>query len=249
MTTAEVETERPRRGGGKSKDNAVSSTPVQSRVRNKPRMPIIALAIALIIVSGLAAAYFYTLTARNTVVLMSATGIARGDVITAESLTTVEIPDGQTELPSVSVDRADDIIGLFATVDIPNGTLISAGNVADNAGLTPGTSIIGISLTAAQLPPIPLVNGDPVRLVETPVLQGDPPSVLPKAFSATVVSTKVDEVSGNTVVAVSVAGRDLALNIAARAATGRVALILDARETAEPTESAEDTTDTADSDG
>jgi len=249
MTTAEVETERPRRGGGKSTDNAGSTTPVQSRVRNKPRMPIIALAIALIIVSGLAVAYFYTLTARNTVVLMSAAGISRGDVITAESLTTVEIPEGQTELPSVSVERADDIIGLFATVDIPNGTLISAGNVANNAGLAPGTSVIGISLTAAQLPPIPLVNGDPVLLVETPVLQGDPPSTVPKSFAATVVSTKVDEVSGNTVVAVSVSGKDQALNIAARAATGRVALILASRESAEPIESAEESADTTESDG
>ena len=64
-------------------------------------------------------------------------------------------------------------------------------------------------------------------LEATPRLQDDPPGTDQVAsVSATVVSTTTDEVSGNTIVNVATASEDSA-GLAALAATGRIALILD----------------------
>lgn len=228
MTTTSVETERPRKGAGKAKGGGTKAGPVQSRVRNRPRPAIIALSVALIIVAGLAAAYIYTTTGRTTAVFSAANTIARGDVIESGDLTTVEIPDNQ-QIPAYATTDADNVIGQTATVDIPDGTLISPNNIAAQAGLPANTSIVGISLTPAQLPAFPMTSGDPVRIVETPVNQGDPPATTPQTISATVASVTTDDVSGNTIVSVQVDSDDAA-DLAARAATGRVALILDSEQ-------------------
>ncbi|HEV7948996.1 MAG TPA: SAF domain-containing protein [Glaciihabitans sp.] len=238
MSTPDTEPERPRRGGGKGKNatpkakpagapaNAARANTVQSRVRNKPRPAIIALAVALIIVSGLAAAWIYTTNGNTITVYKAATSIARGDVIEFADLSEVEIAAGQP-LPSYLVADREGVEGKTASVDIPEGTLISPNNISSETGLPEGLSIVGISLSPAQLPMYPLVDGDPVRLVDTPVNQGDPPATAPESISATVVRTEVDSVSGDTLVAVSV-DYDKAADLAARAATGRVALVLDA---------------------
>jgi SAF domain len=227
-TTGTVETERPRKGSSKTKSNGTKAGPVQSRVRNRPRPMIIALSVALIIAASLAASYIYTTTGRTTAVFSAATPIARGDIIESADLTTVEIPDNQ-QIPSYATTDADSVIGKTATVDIPDGTLISPNNIARQAGLPANTSIVGISLTPSQLPAYPMSSGDPVRIVETPVNQGDPPATTPKTISATVASVTKDDVSGNTVVSVQVNSGDAA-DLAARAATGRVALILDSEQ-------------------
>jgi hypothetical protein len=226
MTDAAATDESPQDGSRKSTGTAAKARPVESRVRNKPRPAIIALAIALIVTAGLAAAFIYTSTGRTMEVYTAVDSIARGDVIEASALTTVEIPDNQ-EIPSFALADRADMLGKTAVVDIPAGTLISPNNVAAGAGVADGTSIVGISFTANQLPPYPLVSGDPVRIIETPVTQGDPPKDEPGQTDATVVAVQFDDVSGNTLVAVSVEEDDAA-GLAARAATGRVALVLDA---------------------
>jgi len=226
MTDAAVTDESPQDGDRKSKGTAAKTRTVESRVRNKPRPAIIALAIALIVTAGLAAAYIYTSTGRTMEVYTAASSIARGDVIEVGDLTTVEIPDNQA-IPSFGLSERENMLGQTAVVDIPEGTLISPNNIATDAGLAQGQSIVGISFTPNQLPPYPLVSGDPVRIVDTPVTQGDPPAGTPASIAATIVAVRFDDVSGNTVVAVSVDTFSSSA-LAARAATGRVALVLDA---------------------
>ncbi len=224
-TSTAPETECPRRANGPAKSGGKKPGPVQSRVRRRPRPSIIAVSVALIIAGGLSASDVYTTTNRTTTVFSAAAPIALGAIITSGDLTSVEIPDSQ-QIPAFATTAADNVIGKTATVDIPDGTLISPKNIADQAGLPANESIVGVSLTPAQLPSFPMSSGDPVRIVETPVTQGDPPATTPKAISATVAAVTKDNVSGNTVVSVQVASRDAA-DLAARAATGRVALILD----------------------
>jgi hypothetical protein len=226
MTDAPAIDESAKDTARKSKGTAAEKRPVASRVRNKPRPAIIALAIALIVTAGLAAAYIYTSTGRTMEVFTAVNPIARGDVIERSDLSTVEIPDNQA-IPSYGLLDEKEMVGKTAVVDIPVGTLISPNNVSSAAGLAEGMSIVGISFTANQLPPYPLVSGDPVRIVETPVTQGDPPTNAPASIAATIVAVRFDDVSGNTLVAVSVENANSA-PLAARAATGRVALVLDA---------------------
>ena len=71
--------------------------------------------------------------------------------------------------------------------------------------------------------------GDSVRVVTTPGDQGEVTEQDPVTIEARVVGVGRVEETGETVVDVSVPREDAA-ELAARAATGRVALVLDARE-------------------
>jgi hypothetical protein len=65
-----------------------------------------------------------------------------------------------------------------------------------------------------------------VRVVETPATGGEPPSTAPLTISATVVGTEPSKIGDQTIVDVEVASGDAA-GLAARAATGRVAIVID----------------------
>jgi hypothetical protein len=79
------------------------------------------------------------------------------------------------------------------------------------------------------MPSEPLYSGDSVRIVTTPGDQGEITNEDPVTVEAVVVGVSRVEETGETVVDVSVPEADAA-DLAARAATGRVALVLDARE-------------------
>ena len=67
-----------------------------------------------------------------------------------------------------------------------------------------GESLVGISLTPAQMPSEPLYAGDTVRIVTTPGDQGEVTDEDPVTIEATVVGVSRVEETGETVVDVSV---------------------------------------------
>ena len=115
---------------------------------------------------------------------------------------------------------------LVVSNDIKRGEIIEAG---DLAVVRVSVDPAGISLTPGQMPSEPLYSGDAVRIVTTPGDQGEVTDKDPVTVEAVVVGVSRVEETGETVVDVSVPESDAA-DLAARAATGRVALVLDARE-------------------
>ena len=102
------------------------------------------------------------------------------------------------------------------------------GTVAEASGLTriqASQAVEGVfdAITGA------LRKGDEVRLVDTPISQGEPPADTPKTFTATVFSIREDAQNSRWIVDLVVSPQ-VAPDIAARAATGRVALVLDSGE-------------------
>jgi hypothetical protein len=89
--------------------------------------------------------------------------------------------------------------------------------------------VVGVALPASLLPGEPLRAGDQVRVVATPGQQGEVTDGKQRAITATVVGVYPDADSGQTVVSVQVPF-DEAAELAARSATGKVALVLDSRE-------------------
>ena len=88
---------------------------------------------------------------------------------------------------------------------------------------------MGISLAPAQMPSEPLYGGDVVRIVTTPGDQGEITDEDPVTIEAIVVG--VNRVAGDRRNRRRRLGPEAdAADLAARAATGRVALVLDARE-------------------
>lgn len=196
-----------------------------SPVQSKPRKPIIGAAIALIIIFALVFAWLLNTQGQNLTVFAAKGEISRGHVMTVDDLTAVQIPEGQP-LPHYLTTQQGEVVGKTAQVDIPQGSLVTPKTIGVGSGLGPEQSMVGLSLTNAQLPPYPLTNGDKIRIVSTPANLAEAPKEAPTAISATVISSQRDTVSGQTLVAVLVPNTD-APELAAKAATGRVALILD----------------------
>ena len=91
-------------------------------------------------------------------------------------------------------------------------------------------SLVGVSLPPALMPAAQLQSGDQVRIVATPGAQGDlATGTSPTSIGATVVGVRGAGDNGQIVVDVSVP-YDQAAELAARAATGKIALVLDSRE-------------------
>lgn len=186
---------------------------------------VIAIGLAIAIVGGLASWWVATESSDSQTVFVAAAQIERGEVITAQDLGTLQLAGGQSTnaVPSTNPEQ---VIGKSVTVELPAGALITTDALGEGTSVEEGYSLVGVALSIGQLPSQKLSPGDSVRIVDTPVAQGDPPTSTPKTFEATVYGTKFDEQANQWIVDLKVSAEDAA-GIAARAATGRIALILD----------------------
>ncbi len=193
------------------------------KLRRRPALT--AVAIALIALSGAGAAWLSTAVGHTHSVLAARTAIERGSVITAGDLTTASI-NADPALHPVAASGREQILGRRAAVDLAAGTLLTPQSVTAAAVPAPGQSVVGISLTRAQLPAQPLRQGAKVRIVDAPKTQDDPPSGTPTSTAATVIDARQPSDDGSVIVDVTVPSAEADI-LAARAATGRVVLILD----------------------
>lgn len=198
----------------------------ESRVRSKPRPPtIIALAIALIIVAGLAGAWVYTTTGQTVQVFSAGADIARGDIIESGDLVAVEIPEADDPLLRRGTRRRSHRPvrrRRYPPPGHPDQPEQHRRHRRDRRGRIACRYLPHPSAA----PAVPARQRRPGAHRRDPDQPGDPPATTPPSIKATIVSVSQDETSGNTVVAVAV-DEDRAADLAARAATGRVALVLD----------------------
>jgi hypothetical protein len=197
-----------------------------TRARRRPAL--IALGLALVALSVLASVYLTTMLGETYQVLAVTKNVDRGAAVTAADVGTVELPTGPTSLKSVSADLLRQMTtNKVATADLKAGQLLTEDSVADELQPPAGQSIVGIALAPNQMPTQDLKAGDAVRVVETPATGGEPPAGAPFTIAATVVSTDPTTIGDQTVVDVQVTSASAAA-LAARAATGRVAIVIDA---------------------
>lgn len=196
-----------------------------TRARRRPAL--VALGLALVAVSVLATTYLTTTLGQTQQVLVVVNDVARGEVIEAGDLGTADLPLNHGQLRPVSDDRYATIVESKqrATVDLLPGQLLTEDSMSDVVQPAEGRAIVGVALTAQQMPAsTSLQAGDQVSIVETPVAGGEPPIEDPVAIQA-VVRSSTQGIGDQWVVDVEVEA-DRAAGLAARAATGRVALIL-----------------------
>ena len=205
----------------------LNSSP-QPRPRRRRRPWLFALCAALVTAGALGTAFAFTSVNDTQEVLVVSRDIERGETIEAGDLSVVRVSVDPALTPVAGSQKAE-LAGSRAAVDLWSGTLLTEKAVTDNLVPGEGESLVGISLTPAQRPSEPLYSGDAVRIVTTPGDQGEVTDEDPVTIEATVVGASRVEETGETVVDVSVPEREAA-DLAARAATGRVALVLDARE-------------------
>jgi len=197
-----------------------------TRARRRPAL--IALGLALVALSVLASVYFTTMLGQTYRVLAVAAEVPRGTAITAADLTVAELPTGPTALDSISADELDQMVGMIAATDLSPGQLLTNDSAVEVLGPPTGQSIVGVALAPSQMPSsTDLRPGDAVRVVETPPAGGEPPAAAPFTIAATVIGVRRSDLGDQMVVDVQVTSANAAA-LAARAATGRVAIVIDA---------------------
>ncbi|MGZ6583120.1 MAG: SAF domain-containing protein [Solirubrobacteraceae bacterium] len=178
-----------------------------------------------IVLGAVVAAWAWSATTHTDEVLAARLTIHRGEIIKASDLTSVRI-SGDPSAARLDASSLAGVVGKRAALDIAAGSLLTPDETATQALPPAGKSVVGISLTAAQLPATRIYGGDAVRIIATPGSGGDLAAGAPDFTAAQVLDTHVDQTSGNTVVDVVVPYADASV-LAARAATGNVALVLD----------------------
>ena len=191
------------------------------------RRPLVLMgAIAAVLIGALAAVWIWTTSASATEVVAVREAVQRGEVIDRADLEVVKV-GLDPSLDIVPASRIDQIAGQRAATDLAPGGLLVAGSVTTEVLPKAGEALVGVGLAPTMLPAEPLLAGDHVRIVETPGRQGEVVTA-PVVMEAVVSRVTVLE-TGDTLVDVLVPTEKSA-ELAARAATGRVALVLESRE-------------------
>lgn len=196
------------------------------KLRRRPAL--VAGAVAAICLGALLGAWAWTSTTNTQEVLAARQTIPRGAIITADDLERVRV-NADPALDPIGAESYDDIVGKRAALDIAAGTLITEESTSQALLPPAGMSVVGVALTPAQVPGVPLQSGDQVRLVVTPGDGERAPSGAPTFSEAQVVGSHLDDITGELVVDLLVPYAD-ATTLAARVATGNVALVLDSGE-------------------
>jgi hypothetical protein len=197
-----------------------------SAPRTRRRPALLALGVALVVVSALGAVSLFTFFSDTQRVVLVVDAVAAGEPVPAEALAVTDAtvtPD----LAVVPADRLESLVGSTALVPLLPGQLLSPDAVGDGPAVpVEDRSVVGLLLTRGQLPATGVQAGDVVLVVDTPQPGGEPPSGVPAAIEATVLGVDVDPDDPSLLVVDVVADPDDARSLAARGATGRISLVL-----------------------
>lgn len=194
------------------------------KTRRRPIRGLIAAGAVLL--GAVLGAVAWTAAASTSEVVAARSTLLRGETIERADLIAVRlgVDPALHPIPAVEIDS---LVGQRVALDTAAGGLLTRDSVTPNGLPERGTSVVGLSLAAGLVPSDDLEPGDRVRIVATPGQQGEVEQT-PPTIQATVVRVGLSE-SGGWLVDVQVSELDAA-ELAARAATGRVALVLDSQE-------------------
>jgi hypothetical protein len=207
-------------------DQQAMNAPGVPETTKLQRRPLtVAVAVVLVCLGGVLGLWLWSSSSAATEVVAVRAPVERGRLIAASDLTTVRVtldPSMRT-IPGAQLES---LVGKRAVADLTVGTLVAPVQVADAVVPGRGFAVVAVPIAPGLIPAEPLKAGDSVRLVQAPA-QGGSVTAPPTEIPATVLNVTPGDT--HTVVDVIVAdGR--AGELAARAATGDVALVLESRE-------------------
>jgi SAF domain len=230
MTTT-TERNQGRRDAGAASTTPAATATVQAPPRFRRRPLVILAGVAMVCLGAVLGLWAWTAGTTQTEVVAVRASVQRGAVIGASDLMRVRV-GLDPSLRTVSASGLAALVGKRAAVDLSAGSLLTPDAVTSAVVPGQGLSLVGVALTAGQLPSAPLVNGDAVRIVSTPA-KGADASGSPRVLAATVasVTTVGDAKTGGVHFVVDLlVPAAAAADLAAEANSGNVALVLDSRE-------------------
>ncbi|MFI7604664.1 SAF domain-containing protein [Micromonospora sp. NPDC049366] len=192
--------------------------------QRRTRPGLLGLAVLLIALGGLGAAFAVTSVRATGSYLAVARPVEVGRQLSADDLVPVQVSGGPGLAP-VPAGRLGEIVGKRAAVSLTPGTLLTLAQLTDDPLLGPGQQQLALGLDAAEVPARKLHPGDRLLLVSTPDDKADAPaSGAGTRFEATVIdsSTKDDD---EIVVYLALAVRDVPAVVALNA-QDRIAVVL-----------------------
>ncbi len=144
----------------------VTDLTIEPAGRRRVRLPELAVGVLVTVGFALAAVLWQLNATQRDPALALARDVARGETITVDDLRVVYLASDD---PIAHLGRGDAelVVGRSAVSDLPSGTLLVAGQLADPAELAPGEGVVGLSLEPGQYP-FGLALGDAVNVVGAP---------------------------------------------------------------------------------
>ncbi len=201
------------------------TSPVPVAAPRMRRRPLLGVLAAVLVAGGaLVGLWLWSASSTGADVVTVRVAVERGAVVTAADLATVRV-GVDPALRTVPASQMAGLVGQRALTDLAAGSLLTPDQVGPLVVPAAGESLVGVPIAAGLMPTEGLQAGDQVRLVQTPGQGGDV-SGDPVMIPARVVSVTPGDTQ--TVVNVVVSS-DRAGELAARAGTGKVALVVDSR--------------------
>lgn len=202
-----------------------ASPPVPETTKLQRRPSAVVLALVLVCLGGLTGLWLWTSSSAATEVVAVRSPVERGQLIVPEDLTTVRVTLDPA-LRTVPASVLESLVGKRAVTDLAAGTLVAPEQVSDAVVPGAGLAVVAVPIAPGLIPSEPLKAGDTVRLVQAPA-QGVEVTGAPAEITGTVLNVTPGDTE--TVVDVLVAD-NRAGELAARAASGDLALVLASRE-------------------
>ena len=195
--------------------------------RRNPRW--IALGVVALCLGALLSYVVYAHVAAESTVVALARTVYRGEVVERADLTSVRLSGGG--LPgTVPVADLERLVGQHAVFDLPAGSVLGAGSVADTAVPAEGRTAVGMRLAAGRAPQELLLPAAPVRLVALAApaaTSGVQDALAGKTYTGRVIDQAPGADGASILLDVEV-DEAQAATIAALAAAERIAVVRDA---------------------
>lgn len=198
--------------------------PIVVPPKGRRRPSLIVAGVALATLGALVAVWLVASAGQRTGVVVLARDVPYGAVLTAEDVRVAQV-SLEPEVGSVAADAMETVVGQVAAVDLVAGAVLAPGQVTTAGPPGAGEVVVPLPLPPARVPARGLVPGDRLLVVDTPPEQAEPPTGEPASFEVIVAAVGPADLNGVVVVDVVAATGD-GPALAARAATGRFALVV-----------------------
>lgn len=206
---------------------------VASPARARRRPLLVAAGVVAVALGALVSAWAYSSASTTQPVIAVREQVGRGQVIKDSDLVAVRTSIDPA-LRTLPASQTSSVVGQRAATDLLAGSLLTPAAITPALVPAQGRSVVGLALSSAKMPAAILTPGDAVRVVSTPPAGAPAPTGAGAPEPVEVVARVVavagaPDVPGTSIVNVEVDSA-AAGALAARAATGEVAVVLEARE-------------------
>ena len=192
--------------------------------RGRRRPGLITAGVGLVMLGALVAVWLVTAAGNRTPVVAVAHDVPYGAVITAADLTRADV-SVDSSVVTVPAGDAASLVGKVAATDLVAGSLLAPGQVTTAGPPGPGEVLVPLAVAAKKIPAGGLTAGDRLLIVDTPPADADPPTGALHTIGVTVARVGAPDLNGVVVIDV-IAREGDGPGVAARAATGRFALVV-----------------------